>query len=533
MRNHVHILIAVIVFGVFTHSLPVCAASGYSYGTASLEADDRGLEVTGKTYDSRKRIALVIGNNSYRLSPLKNSVNDARVMAVALRRLGFEVEVENNLGYQEMLSSITAFGKKLRDGGIGLFYYAGHGMQVNGVNYLIPVDARIESEDEMRFKAVDAGMVLATMERSKSDLNLIILDACRNNPFSRSFRNPTLGLANIDAPHGSLIAYATAPSKTADDGDGRNGLYTTELVKVLETPGITLEEVFGRTLKAVQEKSGYKQNPLIAANLEGEFYFIPPSTVSDMPSSSRGAGLLPDPSEGYSRSGDSQSRPFGMDFVNVPGGCFQMGDVFGDGESDEKPVHEVCLSNYAIGKFEVTQSQWRRVMGSNPSRENSRCDTCPVENVSWYDAQEFIRRVNSVTGETYRLPTEAEWEYAARSGGKNEKFSGGADGEAVAWYKGNSLTYSHSVGQKQPNGLGIHDMSGNVWEWVSDWYDSDYFTKSSLNDPEGPSSGSYRVLRGGSWGSSTKYIRTSDRFRIVPDNYSINLGFRLVRPAKR
>jgi formylglycine-generating enzyme required for sulfatase activity len=159
----------------------------------------------------------------------------------------------------------------------------------------------------------------------------------------------------------------------------------------------------------------------------------------------------------------------GMEFVAVPGGCFQMGDTFGDRESDEKPVHQVCVSDFSIGKYEVTQGQWKAVMDSNPSRFSSCGDNCPVESVSWDDAQQFIRRLNKQSSTSYRLPTEAEWEYAARSGGKREKYSGGNDVDAVAWYYGNSAK-THSVGQKQPNGLGIFDMSGNVWEWCSDWF---------------------------------------------------------------
>lgn len=531
MRNYALAFTLSIFLVFFLFSLSAHAAPNNNQKTAAAEADDRGLEVVEKNYDNRKRVALVIGNSSYRSSPLVNPANDAHAMASVLSRLGFEVEEKINLGYMEMIKSVENFGNSLRSGGFGLFYYAGHGAQVNGANYLIPVDAQIENENEVRFKAVDVGMVLAKMEWAKSDINLVVLDACRDNPFSRAFPTSSPGLADMKAPNGTFIAYATAPGKTAADGEGRNGLYTTELVKVLEIPGIPLRQVFERTLKAVREKSGYKQNPLVASNLEGEFYFIPPSTMTDAQLPLVGSGPVPvQPATG---------RPFlhdpatGMEFVAVPGGCFRMGDTFGDGESDEKPVHEVCLSDYYIGKFEVTQGQWRKVMGNDPTHFYNCCDDCPVDKVSWNDVQDFIRRLNSRTGARYRLPTESEWEYAAKSGGKNEKFSGGTAEDTVAWYSGNSLSMPHTVGQKQANGLGIHDMSGNMWEWVSDWYEKEYYGKSSLNNPEGPSTGTYRVLRGGSWGSAPRFVRTTDRFRIVPDDRSINLGFRLVFPTAR
>ena len=218
--------------------------------------------------------------------------------------------------------------------------------------------------------------------------------------------------------------------------------------------------------------------------------------------------------------------------VKVQGGCFQMGDTFGDGYSSEKPVHEVCLSSaYRIGKYEVTQGQWQKIMGSNPSHFSSCGDNCPVETVGWEDVQEFIRRLNSQTGKRYRLPTEAEWEYAARSGGKAEKYSGGDNPDAVAWYDGNSGSKTHPAGQKQSNGLGLYDMSGNVWEWVSDWYGA--YPSGRQQDPPGPSGGSRRVCRGGSWGSDPGLVRAAYRANFDdPGLRDSDLGFRLVSPVQ-
>jgi formylglycine-generating enzyme len=222
----------------------------------------------------------------------------------------------------------------------------------------------------------------------------------------------------------------------------------------------------------------------------------------------------------------------GMEFVAVPGGCYQMGDTFGDGESDEKPVHEVCVSDFAIGKYEVTQGEWRTVMGNNPSGFSSCGDDCPVEQVSWNDVEAFIEKLNSRTGKNYRLPTDAEWEYAARSGGKREKYSGGDNVDSVAWYNGNSGNKTHPVGQKAPNGLGIYDMSGNVWEWCQDWYGYKYYETSPKSNPQGPSSGSYRVDRGGGWYSIPRYVRASYRLRGEPGLRSFILGFRLSAPVQ-
>ena len=202
-----------------------------------------------------------------------------------------------------------------------------------------------------------------------------------------------------------------------------------------------------------------------------------------------------------------------------------MGD--GSGDADEKPVHQVCLSGFYIGKDEVTQGQWQQLMGSRPAFFSSCGDNCPVESVSWNDAQEFISKLNSLNGRTYRLMTEAEWEYACRSGGKAERFCGSANVDAVAWYDKNSSSKPHQVGEKQPNGLGIYDMSGNVWEWVSDLYAADYYGKAPTHNPEGPLPGSKRVIRGGSWYNDPRNVRSSIRGCDDPDHRSVNLGFRV------
>ncbi len=232
-------------------------------------------------------------------------------------------------------------------------------------------------------------------------------------------------------------------------------------------------------------------------------------------------------------SGDSfADSATGIQMVFVQGGCFQMGDTFGDGDSDEKPVHQVCVDSFYIGKYEVTQGQWQKIMGNNPSRFSNCGDNCPVEQVSWNDIQGFFRKLNASSGKNYRLPTEAEWEYAARSGGKKEKYAG-TDGslDDYAWYSSNSGSKTHPVGQKRPNGLGIYDMSGNVWEWCNDYYGENYYSQSPRNNPEGPSSGSYRVLRGGGWGNIAAYTRAAYRNRSFPGIRDYGLGFRLAMPT--
>jgi formylglycine-generating enzyme required for sulfatase activity len=215
--------------------------------------------------------------------------------------------------------------------------------------------------------------------------------------------------------------------------------------------------------------------------------------------------------------------------VFVKGGCFNMGDNFGDGGVDERPVHKVCLDNFYMGRYEVTQGEWEAVMGSNPSR-SKRGGNYPVDNVSWNGCMEFIRRLRVLTGLNWRLPTEAEWEYAARSGGEEQKFAG-TDNEhdlgEYAWYDDNS----HPVGEKKPNRLGLYDMSGNVWEWVHDRYDRDYYRQSPSSNPKGDPFGVNRVMKGGSAMKGPGFLRLSYRDYLSPQTSGPCFGLRLALSA--
>lgn len=570
-----------------------------------------------------QRLALVVGNGAYKEAPLKNPVNDALDMAKVLEESGFAVILKTDADRRTMDEAIQEFGKKLMNGGVGLFFYAGHGIQVAGANYLIPVAAVIESEADVRYNGVDAGYVLGKMEDAGNEVNIVILDACRDNPFGRSFRSGVRGLAKMDSPRGSLIAYATAPGALAADGvEGRNGIFTKHLLRYLSEPGLKVTDALDLVRVAVVEETDKQQVPWTASSLIGNFYFKP-GPAADTPSPTPAASAetvgkaapqqtaadrealfwesvqeSPDAAglelylkkypagefaelaqwkieqlRGKSASGaeartedaapnqqgelpsgpvkDPAARqaelvlpstpavpaPAGhekadfvldIDFVSVSGGCFQMGDIFGDGLPIEKPEHLVCVDDFSMGKFEVTQTQWERVVGTNPSLFKGMMN--PVENVSWAEIQDFIAKLNRLTGKVYRLPTEAEWEYACRSGGKKEKYCGGDDLDSLAWDKSNSKKKTHPVGQKKANGLGIYDMSGNVWEWCADWHEENYYAISPRLNPPGPSSGTSRVFRGGSWDAGQWVARSTSRNGNPPGVRNGNLGFRLVLP---
>jgi formylglycine-generating enzyme required for sulfatase activity len=543
-----------------------------------------------ETCFAQKKVALVIGNASYTDVPLRNSANDATDMATTLRELGFTVTLKTNLNKRDMETAVRNFRAGLAIGDIALFYYSGHGMQVSGSNYLIPVGESILSETDVRYNAMEAQYVMDNMQDAGTSVNIIILDACRDNPF-KGMKSQSKGFVAVMAPQGTFIAYATAPGSVAADGTGRNSPYTRNLIACMKMPGTEIESAFKEVRKKVMQETGNQQVPWESSSLVDPFAFkgmpAKPGNVTIRPTvadeqtiiqvgslkvtteiagalyvdgtymkqvNANTAITLNNLTEGAHtvkisgdetvekdvaiRAGETASLTLDKrrsdvsslvpDMVHIQGGTFQMGR--NGGESDEKPVHSVTVSSFWIGKYEVTQKQWRNVMGSNPPELYFKgCDQCPVEKVSWDDIREFISKLNQKTGKTFRLPTEAEWEFAAKGGNQSRgyTYSGSNNVDEVAWYYGNSGSNTHPVGQKKPNELGLHDMSGNVWEWCSDWYGSGYYRSSPSANPKGPSTGSGRVIRGGSWGSIL-YCSTASRYYSDPGTRGNSLGFRLV-----
>ncbi len=577
---------------------------------------------------TEQRVALVIGNGAYPDAPLRNPPNDAQAMAHKLRVCGFEVIEKINSDQRGMEEAIREFGMQIQRGGVGLFYYAGHGMQVQGTNYLIPVGTEVKAEDEVKFKSVDAGMVLSKMESAGNRMNIMILDACRNNPFDRSFRSADRGLKKMDAPTGTLLAYATAPGNIAADGTGENGLYTAMLLKHLDTPGLAVEQVFKRVRDDVMKATGDSQVPWESTSLRGDFFFVPGES---MPSPSPAPIMPPPPAAvayghlqvnvnapnsqvyvvgtyrgtaspgqplnlqnlgtdtiqvrvtagGYKESTQQhtlkanewtqavfelapvevtlpapvqssprpearpqppsqqvgQTRTFSLpggasiEMVWIEPGTFLMGSPSSEeGRDSDEAQHKVTINQgFYLGKYEITQAQWEAVMGFNLSALEGA--NHPVEQVSWEDVEVFISELNLSAGsEVYRLPTEAEWEYACRAG-TSARWSFGEDESQLgeyAWYRGNnSPEGTKAVGQKKSNPWGLYDMYGNVWEWCQDW--KGRYSFSRLADPTGPVTDSYRVVRGGAFSFYAQFARSAYRSGRPPSARHYDLGMRLLR----
>ncbi|MDR1933300.1 MAG: SUMF1/EgtB/PvdO family nonheme iron enzyme [Spirochaetales bacterium] len=487
------------------------------------------------------KFALVIGNGAYTaITPLRNPVNDASAMKTTLEGLGFQVELLTNATLRQMNEGVNRFSRRLEAAtdSYGFFYYAGHGVQSAGENYLIPVNADIQREADFQYEALNMQRTLDYIQEAGNHLNVVVLDACRDNPFSWK-RGGARGLTVVSAqPPGSIIVYATSAGSTAADGTGQNGLFTTHLLNNLKNQELELYDLFRRTMADVRQASGGAQVPAIYSQLDTAAYLgrRPAAPVIAAPAAQPVAGRPAAPPE----------RPAPANMVRVEGGTFQMGSANGD--DDEKPVHSVTVKSFYMAKCEVTQKEWQEIMGTNPG--NFKGDDLPVENVSWYDAIEYCNKRSLKEGLTpayrgsrdstitcnfsatgYRLPTEAEWEYAAKGGDKDYlilSYSGSNNADAVGWYTDNSWRRTHPVGTKQANSLGLHDMSGNVWEWCWDWYGT--YPRSALSDPAGAASGSGRVLRGGGWGSGAGNLRSADRDSGTPSNRYSSIGFRLVRP---
>jgi uncharacterized caspase-like protein/formylglycine-generating enzyme required for sulfatase activity len=502
-------------------------------GIASAAEPQRNLTVDSSG-TAEKRVALVIGNAAYKSGPLANPVNDARAMAKRLRSLGFDVLLRENLKQREIGGVYREFRSKIVPGGVALVFYAGHGVQFKGQNYFPATDADISSEEDVPLQSLNLGNLLDNMEEAKAGVSLVFLDACRDNPFARRFRSGSRGLAKVEAASGTLIHYATRPGSVASDGEGRNGTYTEALLAQMSEPDIPVELMLKRVANNVVAKTQGKQEPWVEGSLRGDFYFrsAARATSSAAPQPAVPVDLTAvEISFWESIKSSTDADDFQAYLDKYPNGQFIAlaerrvkkkpskvdepappavpGTLIKD--CAECPEMVILPTGIAIGKTEVTQGQWKSVMGGNPSKFGNCGDDCPVEQVSWDDTQEFIRRLNGKTGKTYQLPTEAEWELACRAG-ERHTFCGSDSIENVAWHYGNSKDTTHRVAGKQPNAWGLFDMNGNVAEWTASCLESDCRR---------------RVLRGGGWRLNAQ--STNEPLRADPSERFSYYGFRLAR----
>lgn len=276
-RKHWKIPFFIIVF------VSLLAPSSFSADDPSSKAVRRNSSDSSLSTKDQKRVALVIGNSHYKVRPLQNPDHDAEDISGVLRTFGFTVQTKTNVNHREMEEAVNKFVQEIQEGDVALFYFSGHGVQVKGENYLIPIDDSIQMEADLRFKTLNAGLVLAKMEESRNRANIVILDACRNNPFKGLFRSTSTGLSKMDAPKGTLIAYATSPDAVAADGTGRNSPYTKHLIEALKVKDITIEQALKLVARAVNRETGGQQIPWIASSMLDDIYFNASSPTPTRP----------------------------------------------------------------------------------------------------------------------------------------------------------------------------------------------------------------------------------------------------------
>ena len=585
-------------------------------------ATDRGLR-RPEGEQNEQRVALVIGNGAYdgtHFSALNNPVNDARMLKAELGKRQFDVVYAEDADKRTMEIKLKEFYNKIENGGVGVVFFAGHGVEFGGQNFLIPVDATTQNKANIDIDAIALGTITKKMQYAGNRLNIVLLDACRNDPWVRG-RGDVGGLAKEDPPRGTLIAYATEANRVAADGKrGENGLFTGHFVQFMKQEGLELRDVLQKTRAAVYRDSNTQQLPSVYDQIiEGEFYFTPakvaeqtvtqskPVQSKQMPTEPTRYALKirPVPSdavvavegvdfyheglrfkpgryafsvarEGYvtkkrtvvvqrdtklsvtleAATKDQSRNDHGtyiepaMAYINP--GSFQMGS--NDGDSDEKPVHTVTIQKgFYLGKTEVTIKEYNRCVddgGCKPPKwlesgssynihtgsddyYKKKClkEDCPAIGVSWHNANSYTQWLSRKTGKTYRLPSEAEWEYAARAETTTKWSFGDSDSRIgeYAWYTSNAGSTTHKVGLKKPNPWGLDDMHGNVWEWCADWYTDSYSTTPRDGSENKNGNQNSRVLRGGSWSVNPSVLRSAVRGRFWPSDRDGSGGFRLAR----
>ena len=533
-----------------------------------------------------KRVALIIANSQYQnIKALKNPKNDAEAVAERLKKAGFTLihpiqnsDVQYDLSLKQLFKANSALKQEAKGAEMVLLYYAGHGLQIDSVPYLVPVDLSTINAESLKD---DGGRELFKRELLELDklvaglddhaqVAIAMFDACREIPeletASRAVFGVDASFRGLARPQSQgrhrLLAYSALSGQLANDGNAEHSPYTqawlTEFDKntgmdilafynqvasqlkgqiaEVVTQGITPNTYYFQGVVQTSNNNEQQnveinfwnsiknsQNP---ADFQAYLKKYPNGDFVELAKNRLQTEAKPTPS--VKPEATATRSAFEPEMVAIKGGCFMMGSPESNPDhQDNERQHEVCVKDFEIGKYEVTQAQWQTIMGSNPSQFKG--DNLPVGNVSYNDTQKFIKKLNNKTGKNYRLPTEAEWEYACRSMGQEQTYCGDGNLADLAWYYGTSdydYTYdrkTYKVGTKKANALGLFDMSGNVWEWTCSAYVKDYDgseTRCSTN------SSSTRVLRGSSSAESDWSVRSTIRYSNSPDERSSHFGFR-------
>lgn len=536
------------------------------------------------------RTALVVGNRAYPQAPLVSAGKEAAVVSETLKKLGFSVTLLIDADSDTLKKNIESFINSLRWDGVGLLYYTGRAFQVGGQNFLLPVGDG-DTATGAKEKAVALSYLMDRMSGAQNQLNLVILNAAYGDPSGRTDSGDKPGLAAMSPKPNTFLLSSAAPDTVYPPELAEKQVFSGQLIPLMEQENLPLSRLATTLQVNVMAVTGNQMAPWSSDHLAGSYRFENgASSAFFFTSRERNFGKLLQPLSKYQTieemlPGDRMTRnvwesilarfpQFGnggkatadsfldavlrndpglvghgvaarlglrptrkndlaMTFVYVPPGPFSMGSPLDEpARGKDESLFQASLSKgYYIQTTEVTQGQWKAVMGTNPATFRECGSSCPVEEVSWEDAQKFIAALNRRPGGfVYRLPTEAEWEMACRSRGKGSTWFHFGDNEfqlgEYAWVKDNSGAMSHAVAGKKPNERGLFDMHGNVWELCQDW-DWTYPAVPTV-DPAGKAKATYRVVRGGSWFYPGMETRCANRFYVLPGSGNYNVGLRLV-----
>jgi formylglycine-generating enzyme required for sulfatase activity len=573
-------------------------------------AANRGIKVVAKTADNKEialyseSYALIVGNGNYTegWDPLPGALRDVKEVAEALKRKGFRVTVKTDLTMDEFKYAFGEFFMKYgmeKDNRL-LFYYAGHGYTqklITGedLGFLVMVDAPVPEKNSLGFDlaSVDMGWMVTQAKRINARHALFIFDSCFSGTILNFRERVTPGFIsdNVKYPVRQFITAGRASESVPD-----YSVFKQSFLNLIEgrarepiPDGYITGEELGLYLKTQVPQYNPNQHPQYGKIRDpkldqGDFVFVVPEKTAALKKPRTG----PEPGQVW------KEPTTDMEFVWVPGGCYEMGQTENERQellkaagdehykkyfSDELPRHKICVDGLWMGKHEVTRGQFRRFIDETGYQTDAdkggyswmwtdsgtgfrwekkegynwqktgfkQDDNHPVVDVSWNDAKAFLKWLSDKKGNNVRLPTEAEWEYACRAGTQTTRFWGNNPDDACNYANVHDITskrvneftwnnhtcndgYANTspVGNFKPNNFGIYDMLGNVWEWCEGWYDTDYYKKSPKQNPKGPSRGSYRVLRGGSWGNDPWFVRCADRGGDVPDVRDSFIGFRVL-----
>lgn len=537
--------------------------------------------------EDEARIALVIGNSGYEQTgwALSNPAKDAKLISESLAKVGFEVTQLVDATERQMEDGFAAHGERLKAAGpeaVGMIYFAGHGVQSQGLNYLVPVDARPRSEQDLWRQAPRLGDALRYVEAAGNRVNFVILDACRDNPLPSATRSGAGGLAEVKPARGLLISYSTAPGYVAYDGDGENSLFAQALAETIGTENLIAEQLFKRVADYVSHSTNGLQTPFYNSGLTGAdvcfagcYGQAPPA-----PKPILTAGRLPDDASASRTTGSQEAttsapsilsqigsvsallrqRAFAAtaagglieerDFsdcstcptmVAVPAGTFMLGSPENEPrrKDDEGPQTEITMPMFAISQKEITVADYTECVNdggcvAEDAEYMDAPDDYPIRGISYLEAAAYADWLNTkVTGTPYRVPSEAEWEYAARGGATGAYATGMTLSSVDANFNGGTgEPYARKVlatGRYKPNGFGLYDVHGNVLEWTSDCWSSNHMFRDTSPAPVRTNSCRTRVVKGGSYMKVASYVRLAKREGDREQDGFDYHGFRVAR----